>query len=287
MRKVLAITAALMIAAIIMPALGYTNQAAGNQSYSIMSGERIAYTLTAGVPAHNITSVTAEDKSSLEAPAVRSTKVPYSFNAGAAPKYSFALIGVENAAAQGMKTVKAPALLGSMNEKFTAEAGSEAIPEAEAATGAETETPVETATMTESAAATAAETATIEDETANATETATEAAEVVDAPSNETENETVAAPAAELFAIEGAVMDNNQTTLANWTMNLSMNGAAVSSVVTGDDGKFAFADLAAGAYTVSEMPVEGWAAVSPAEGAIEVNLTNASVTDLVFINQPI
>ena len=41
MRKVLAITVALMIAAIVlMPALGYTNQAAGNQSYTAKSGDK-------------------------------------------------------------------------------------------------------------------------------------------------------------------------------------------------------------------------------------------------------
>ncbi|MGV8175094.1 MAG: SpaA isopeptide-forming pilin-related protein [Methanothrix sp.] len=280
MRKVLAITAALMIAAIIMPALGYSNEAAGNQSYSITSGERIAYTLTSGDPAHSMTPGMVEDKYSLEAPAVSSTKVPYSFNAGAAPKYSFALIGVENAAAQGIKTDKAPALLGSMNKKETTATATEAVAATEATTATETPAGTETTTMTE--AANVAENTTPAEAT-TVTEAATEAAALV----NETENATVVEPAAELFAIEGAVMDNNQTALANWTMNLSMNGAAVSSVVTGVDGKFAFADLAAGAYTVSEMPVEGWAAVSPAEGAIEVTLTNASVTDLVFINQPI
>ncbi len=280
MRKVLAITAALMIAAIIMPALGYSNEAAGNQSYSITSGERIAYTLTAGDPAHSMTPGMVEDKYSFEAASVSSTRVPYSFNAGAAPKYSFALIGVENAAAQGMKTYKAPALLGSMNKKETTATATEAVAATEATTVTETPAGTETTTMTE--AANVAENTTPAEAT-TATEAATEAAALV----NETENTTVVEPAAELFAIEGAVMDNNQTALANWTMNLSMNGAAVSSVVTEVDGKFAFADLAAGAYTVSEMPVEGWAAVSPAEGAIEVTLTNASVTDLVFINQPI
>lgn len=280
MRKVLAITAALMIAAIIMPALGYSNEAAGNQSYSITSGERIAYTLTAGDPAHSMTPGMVEDKYSFEAASVSSTRVPYSFNAGAAPKYSFALIGVENAAAQGMKPKEAPALLGSMNKKETTATATEAVAATEATTATETPAGTETTTMTE--AANVAENTTPAEAT-TVTEAATEAAALV----NETENTTVVEPAAELFAIEGAVMDNNQTALANWTMNLSMNGAAVSSVVTEVDGKFAFADLAAGAYTVSEMPVEGWAAVSPAEGAIEVTLTNASVTDLVFINQPI
>ena len=47
MRKVLAITVALMIAAIVlMPALGYTNQVAGNQSYTAISAGRVNYSIS-------------------------------------------------------------------------------------------------------------------------------------------------------------------------------------------------------------------------------------------------
>jgi len=57
MRKILAITVALMIAAIVlMPALGYTNQATGKQSYTAKSGSPVEYSLkTINVPAHNLT----------------------------------------------------------------------------------------------------------------------------------------------------------------------------------------------------------------------------------------
>ena len=56
MRKVLAITVALMMAVIVlMPALGYTAQIAGNQSYTATSGRRVDYTFLSGVLAHNMT----------------------------------------------------------------------------------------------------------------------------------------------------------------------------------------------------------------------------------------
>jgi hypothetical protein len=81
------------------------------------------------------------------------------------------------------------------------------------------------------------------------------------------------------------VVDNNQTGLADWTINLTKDGAVINSVPTAADGKFAFTELVAGEYTVSELLVEGWNAISPAEGKATVNIIDASVTDLVFVNQ--
>jgi hypothetical protein len=229
MRKVLAITVALMIAAIvIMPALGYTNQAAGNQSYTAKSGNPVEYSLkTINVPAHNLTPDMVVNKYSFKSSGVASTRMAYSFQQGAVSPYSIKLIGVENAVAQGMKTVKPTAKLGSMMK--------------EAATDA------------------------------------------VTAPETETKQETVAEPST--FSIEGIVVDNNQTGLASWTINLTKDGAVINSVPTAADGKFAFPELAAGEYTVSELLMEGWNVVSPAEGKATVNITDASVTDLVFVNQ--
>ena len=55
MRKVLAITVALMIAAVVLsPAMGYTIQSAGNQSYTVQS-EKVNYTFTSGTPGHALT----------------------------------------------------------------------------------------------------------------------------------------------------------------------------------------------------------------------------------------
>ena len=236
MRKILAITVALMIAAIVlMPALGYTNQAAGNQSYSAKSGEKVGFSFTTGAPAHNLTADTLANKYSFKSAAVQSTRMPYSFKLGTATPYSVKLVGVENAVAEGMKTMKPIAKLGSMNKA-------------------------------EPAVAPVVATAPVE-----------------------------APPVVEpKFAIEGMLfndtngngtMDSDEAGLAGWTINLTKDGAVINSVATAADGKFAFADLAAGEYTVSEVLMQGWSIISPAEGKSVVNITDASVTDLVFANQ--
>ena len=229
MRKILAITVALMIAAIvIMPALGYTNQAAGNQSYTAKSGNHVEYSFkTLNVPAHNLTSGMVANKYSFKSAAVQSTRMPYSFQQGTATPYSLKLVGVENVVAQGMQTKKPVAKLGSMNQ---AEPKTASV------------APIENNTKT-----------------------------VIEVEPK--------------FSIEGMVVDNNQTGLAGWTINLTKDEAVINSVPTAADGKFAFPDLAAGEYTVSEVLMEGWSAISPAEGKSVLNITNASVTDMVFVNQ--
>ncbi|MDD2756093.1 MAG: carboxypeptidase-like regulatory domain-containing protein [Methanothrix sp.] len=252
MRKILAITVALMIAAIvIMPALGYTNQAAGNQSYSAKSGSPVEYSLkTINVPAHNLTPDMVVNKYSFKSAGVASTRMAYSFQSGAVAPYSFKLVGVENAVAQGMKTVKPTAKLGSMVGSINDESAS-------GPAGEVAEKPAPTAEAVPAAAPAAEPAATPEPEAA--------------APTT--------------FSIEGMVVDNNQTGLAEWTINLTKDGAVINSVPTAADGKFAFIELAAGEYTVSELLVEGWNVVSPEEGKAIVNITDASVTDLVFVNQ--
>ncbi|MCX6674280.1 MAG: SpaA isopeptide-forming pilin-related protein [Methanothrix sp.] len=242
MRKVLAITVALMIAAIVlMPALGYTNQAVGDQSYSAKSGNQVEHSFkTLNVPAHNLTPDMVANKYSFKSAAVQSTRMPYSFQQGTATPYSLKLDGVENAVAQGMKTKKPVAMLGSMNK------------------------------VVETVAAPV-------NETVAAPVNETVAAPVV---------ETVAAPVNETkFTIEGMVADINQTGLAGWTMNLEQAGTVINNSTTAADGKFAFADLAAGEYNVSEVLMEGWSIISPAEGKSAVTIVDANVTNLVFANQ--
>jgi hypothetical protein len=230
--------------------LGYTNQAAGNQSYSAKSGSPAGYSLkTINVPAHNLTPDMVVNKYSFKSSGVASTKVAYSFQKGANAPYSFKLIGVENAVAEGT-AVKPTAKLGNMAGDITDAA----------ATGPASELAAESAPAAEAAS------------------TPAPAAEPAAAPAPET-----AAPVA--FSIEGTVVDNNQTGLAGWTMNLTKDGAVVNSVATAADGKFAFSDLAAGEYTVSELLMDGWNVVSPAEGTAAVSITDASVSDLVFVNQ--
>ncbi len=267
MRKILAITVALMIAAIVvMPALGYTNQAAGNQSYSVKSGNPVGYSLeTINVPAHNLTPDMVANKYSFKSAGVKSTRVAYSFQKGTTARYSFNLVGVDNAVAEGMKTVKATAKLGSMTDSINDASASAPAGEIEAASAPAAETATTTAPAAEAVASAPAT------ETATTPAPAAEAAPVAAAPTT--------------FSIEGIVIDNNQTGLADWTVNLTKDGAVINSVPTAADGKFAFPELAAGEYTVSEQVMEGWNVISPAEGAATVNITDASVTDLVFVNQ--
>ena len=81
-------------------------------------------------------------------------------------------------------------------------------------------------------------------------------------------------------------MDNNETGLADWTVNLEQPaGKIVTSANTTTDGKFVFSDLSAGEYVVSEVLKMGYKLVSPADGKFTENITDKSVTGLVFANQ--
>jgi len=134
MRNVLAITVALMMAAIIiMPALGYTNQAAGNQSYSIKSGEKVAYSFTTDVPAHNLTVDMVSYPYSFQSSGVQSTGVAGSFKGGQLPPYTVKVESAENAVAMGGKTEEKVALLGTMNKQEAKPAAEEAVAEQPAA----------------------------------------------------------------------------------------------------------------------------------------------------------
>ncbi len=258
MRNVLAITVALTVAAIVlMPALGYTNQAAGNQSYSIKSGEKVSYSFSTGIVAHNLTADMMKDKYSFKSSGVESTKVAYSFKEGDAQPYS-------------LKTEKQDAkeaiTLGG-NTKSSLEVGTENVMEEKET--APVEEPTEGAATTETTEAPAAA-----DNTANVTPVET-------------------APAAK-FTIEGMVfndsnanstLDADEAGLGNWTVNLEQAGAVVKTAVTTADGKFSFADVDAGEYVVSEVLADGYSIISPADGKVAVTITDASKTDLAFANQ--
>jgi len=260
MRKVLAITVALMMAAVVlMPALGYTDQSAGNQSYTAASAGRVNYSFSTGVPAHNLTENMVINKYSVHTPSVQSTRVAYSFKEGTVMPYSFSLVGVNNAMREGYQTKKAAAVLGSAAK--TAE--TTGVPAAAT-------TPVAAAPETNVTAAPAVETA---------------AANVTVAP-------VVVAPK---FTIEGmafndengnGTMDNNETGLADLTVNLEQPaGTIMMSATTATDGKFVFSDLSAGEYVVSEVLKMGFKLVSPADGKFTENIVDANVTGLVFANQ--
>ena len=257
MRKVLAITAALMIAvAVIMPALGYTNQAAGNQTYSITAGDKLQnYSLVTMTPAHSLTPQMIVNKFSFQSAGIKSTRMPYSFSAGAAPKYSVKAMSVDSVTALGAAADKQAAMLGSLNKQETAMP--EVVEEAPAV--------VEPEVVEEAPAV-------------NETEAVAEAPAV-----NETE--AAAAPVAGPYVIMGLVQDNSQAPLEGWNFDLSKDGAVVDSAISGADGKFNFVGLTSGVFTVSETLEEGWSVVSPENGTVDVTIADASVTDLVFVNQ--
>jgi hypothetical protein len=113
-----------------------------------------------------------------------------------------------------------------------------------------------------------------------------------DAPVTEAETPASVPAPAPKFTIEGMVfndsnanstMDADEAGLAGLTVNL--DGAATNNATTGADGSFSFTGLDAGEYTVSEVAVEGWSIVSPAEGKIAVTIADANITDLLFANQ--
>ncbi len=292
MRKVLAITAALMIAvAVIMPALGYTNQAAGNQTYSITAGDKLQnYSLVTMTPAHSLTAQMIVNKFSFQSAGIKSTRMPYSFSAGAAPKYSVKAMSVDSVTALGAAADKQAAMLGSLNKQETA------MPEVVEEAPAVVEPVVEEAPAVVEPEVVAEAPAVVEPEVVAEAPAVNETEAVAEAPAvNETEavaeapavNETeaAAAPVAGPYVIMGLVQDNSQAPLEGWNFDLSKDGAVVDSAISGADGKFNFVGLTSGVFTVSETLEEGWSVVSPENGTVDVTIADASVTDLVFVNQ--
>jgi hypothetical protein len=265
MRKVLTITVALILAMVLSPAMGYTIQSAGNQSYTVQSagdlpytvksGDMINYTISAGTAAHDLTLDSMPVKS-VSGPAVQTTKVASSFKAGRTVPYSVELdTGVE-AVSEGVPAAEVPARVG------------ESAP-------AETTTAVEEPVV----------------EAPPVNETVTEETPVEEVPAAE----TPAAIEEPKFSIMGTVfedvdangsMDENETGLADWTVALSEpSGAIIGNATTSEDGSYAFADLLAGEYVVSEVVPMGWALIAPVDGMYSVNLTDADATGLDFANQ--
>ncbi|VVB68967.1 SdrD B-like domain protein [uncultured archaeon] len=237
-----------MIAAMVLtPALGYTGQSGGNQSYTAISAARVAYSISSGVPAHNLTQEMVASKYSIRSPAVQGSRVPYSLQGGAAVPYSAKLVGVSNAVPEGIQVKPEIARAGEAKPAENEQIGP-----------------------------------------------APEENKTVVVPENVTPVVPVEQPK---FSIAGVVFDDvngngvmeaNEVGLANWTVNLEQPaGTVIESAATTMDGKFAFLDLAAGEYTVSEVMQMGWNLIAPADNKITVTITNASVSDLAFANQMI
>jgi hypothetical protein len=197
-------------------------------------------------------------------------------------------MGAESVTALGAAAAKQSAMLGSLNKQETAEpvvAEAPAVVEPVVAEAPAVVEPVaaEAPAMVEPIAA--------EAPAMNETEVAAEAPAVnetvvaAEAPAvNETET-VAAAPVTGPYVIMGSAQDDSQAPLEGWNFDLSKDGAVVDSATSGADGKFNFVGLTSGVYTVTETLEEGWSAVSPENGTVDVTIADASVTDLVFVNQ--
>jgi len=96
------------------------------------------------------------------------------------------------------------------------------------------------------------------------------------------------------FSIQGMVysdqndnekMDNNETGLANWTINLEQPpGNVISKATTNNDGRYGFYSLVSGGYIVVENLEQGWNLTKPSEGKYAINLTS-NTTMLNFGNK--
>jgi hypothetical protein len=274
MRKILAITVALMIAAVVLsPVMGYTIQSAGNQSYTVQSektnytiqSEKANYTITAGTPGHELTPDMIPAKTTPIA-AVQVTKVPYSFKPGGAVPYSVQLESSVQGGIQTPLTAQEPAILGEPAP----------VVEPEVTQPAVTDVPPVNETP-----------AVIETPPANETPAVIETAPA---------NETPAVVAEESsFSIMGRVFDDangngaadeNETGLAGWTVNLEQPiGVNIANQTTAEDGSYAFTGLSAGEYGIYEIVQMGWALVSPADNWYAVTVTNMTIANLDFANQ--
>jgi hypothetical protein len=86
MRKILAITMAFMLAAIVLsPALGYTAQSVSKPAYSAQSGGLVKYSLISGASAHEMSQA---DEGTVREASVQTTRVPYSIKTGGLVPYS-------------------------------------------------------------------------------------------------------------------------------------------------------------------------------------------------------
>jgi hypothetical protein len=240
MRKVLAVTLAILLAAIVIsPAMGYSFKALKSPyPFSNAIGEKANFSISAGVPAHEMTPEESAAGASAPRYSISSTKVPYSFNTAGAVKYSMQAGSQNQNAArlgQGQTTAKT--------------------------------TPVE-APATTTAVATPVATPVAEATPVNTTEAVS-----TPAPSAEL---TISGVAYEDVNGNG-VKDADETGIAGAVIDLAQPAATIiNNATTSEDGSYSFTGLMAGEYTVSTIAPDGWALTAPADGYYTVTLTDAN-----------
>ncbi|MFA6373075.1 MAG: SdrD B-like domain-containing protein, partial [Methanothrix sp.] len=80
------------------------------------------------------------------------------------------------------------------------------------------------------------------------------------------------------------VKDGDETALAGWNIQLAEGGNFINATITGQDGSYAFKNLAPGKYTVSEVTQEGWTQTLP-QGPYSIDLLDADVSGKDFGNK--
>jgi protocatechuate 3,4-dioxygenase beta subunit len=80
------------------------------------------------------------------------------------------------------------------------------------------------------------------------------------------------------------VKDGDETALAGWNIQLAKDGNTINATTTGQDGSYAFKNLAPGKYTVSEVAQEGWTQTLP-QGPYSIDLLDANVSGKDFGNK--
>ena len=80
------------------------------------------------------------------------------------------------------------------------------------------------------------------------------------------------------------VRDDGETGQADRSIQLSQNGNVINATTTGQDGSYAFRNLAPGTYTISEVAIDGWVQTAP-EGSHTVELKDTDVTGRDFGNR--
>jgi hypothetical protein len=249
MRNVLAITMALMLAAVILsPAAGYTIQSGTNVSYSIGS-TMVNYTFHTGEPASNLTPASIPS-SVAPTSAVTVTRVPYSIKLGAAVPYS---IKEESTGTTGGISLPAQTV------------GTTAAPSVEVV-GQQTPTTTQPTQIT----------APVENVTAPAP---------APAPGAVSGNLSIMGLVYDDTDGNG-VKEANESGLATWTINLEQpEGTIIATTMTNESGSYALNDLSPGEYYVYEILPPNWSIVSPEEGYATVNLTDMNAENVDFANK--
>jgi len=277
-RKILAITLALMIAAVLlMPVMGYTIKSTGNQSYTFTSGPRVNYSIISGIVAHNLTQEMITAKVAI-LPSVTATRVPYSIKLEkVAIAQAITIPGKEVAPVAPPVVETAPVVPPVVETAPVVPVVNETVPVAPPVVETAPVAPVVNET---------APVAPVVNETAPVAPVVNETAPIEASPVNETVpiEATPLNDTSGMLSIQGMVADEINTGLADWTVVLVNPDGTMTNTTTALDGTYAFNNLSAGAYIISESLKEGWELVSPMENQISINLTE-SMTGQNFVNK--